>query len=89
MRMTPRIYRLRRTAAVAGGHVLIAEVDVYGYSDTFVLIAAREGRVHHWRNIESMAISDKKIRPRYQYMGEVSAYEAHNPQFPAVPVKHY
>lgn len=61
---------------------MIAEADVYGFSDTFVLIAAREGRVRHWRNIESMEVTNKKIKPRYQYMGEVTADEARNPRFP-------
>ncbi len=82
MPATPRIYRLRRTAGVGGGHVLVAQADVYGYSETYTLLAAHEGRVRNWHNIDDMGVSPTKIKPRYQYMGEVTLHEAKNPQFP-------
>ncbi len=82
MPVLPQVYRLRRTAGVGGGPVFVAEADVYGYSDTFVVVAAHEGRVRNWRNIAMLDVTPVKIKPRYQYMGEITAREAVNPQFP-------
>ncbi len=82
MPVTPRIYRLRRTAGVGGGRVFVAQADVYGYSETFTLLAAHEGRVRHWQNIATLDITSVKVKPRYQFMGEVTAHEANDPHFP-------
>jgi len=80
----PRIYRLRRTAGVGGGHVLVAQADVYGFSETFVMLAAHEGRVRNWRNIDKLDVSKVKVRPQYQFIGEVPARDANEPSFPVL-----
>lgn len=62
--------------------MFVAEADVYGFSDTFALLAAHEGRVRNWHNIVTFPVTPVKVKPKYQYLGEVTTHEAHNPQYP-------
>lgn len=75
------IYRIRKRWGVKGGGNHYSHADVISRNHHAALRAAKEGRIHNWRRIDTFDISSEDYRD-FELLGRIDRAGAKNPMTP-------